>query len=174
MELFDLINLKKLRKALLYLFCCLIALLLQTTVLSRGGPLGVKPFFLPALVVAIGMFEGGVWGAAFGIVIGIGCDISLSETTVLFLVLFAAIGFFSGLLTEFFINRRFVAWLMLSVLALLLTALCQIVPLWVFRGAAPGPLIVTGLLQSAWALPFAAAAYFAVKFIAGRERDRNA
>ena len=172
MVLFELINLRKVRKAVLYLICIIAALWLQTMVLSRGGPLGVKAFYIPALVAAVGMFEGGVWGAMLGLVAGIGCDLSYSDSTVLFMVLFAAIGFFSGLLTEFFINRRFVAWLLLSVLALVLTAFCQIVPLWIFRGTALGVLARTALLQCLWSLPFAVLSYFVVKFIAGRERDR--
>ena len=172
MALFELINLRKIRKAVLYIFCIIAALWLQTMVLSRGGPLGVKPFFIPALAVAVGMFEGGVWGGMLGLVAGIGCDLGFSESTVLFMVLFSAFGFFSGLLTEFFINRRFTAWLLLSVLALLVTAFCQIVPLWIFRGASFRHLAVIGLLQCAWSLPFAGLAYLVVKFIAGRERDR--
>lgn len=172
MALFELINLRKVRKAVLYLLCIMIALWLQTMVLSRGGPLDVKPFYIPALVVAVGMFEGGVWGAMLGLAAGIGCDLSFSDSTVLFMVLFAVIGFFSGLLTEFFINRRFVAWLLLAVLALVLTSFCQIVPLWIFRGTSLRLLAATAALQCLWSLPFAAASYFVVKFIAGRERDR--
>lgn len=172
MALLELINMRKVRKALLYLCCILAAIWLQTMMLSRNGLLGVKPFFIPAVAVTIGMFEGGVWGALLGCVAGIACDVSFSDTTVLFMVLFAVIGFFSGLLTEFFINRRFVAWLLLSVLALLLTAFCQIVPLWVFRGTSFGPLAGVGLLQCLWSLPFSVLTYFAIRFIAGRERDR--
>ena len=172
MAFFEQINLRKLRKALVYLGCILVALWLQNMMLSRGGLLGVKPFFIPALAVSIGMFEGGIWGGMLGLVAGIGCDVGFSDTTVLFTVLFAAIGFFSGLLTEFFINRRFVAWLLLTVLALLVTAFCQIVPLWIFRGTAFRPLAGVGLLQCLWSLPFAVITYAAVKLIAGRERDR--
>lgn len=172
MTLFELINLRKVRKAVLYLFCIVVSVWLQTMVLSRGGPAGVKPFFIPAMVVAVGMFEGGVWGGLLGLVTGLGCDLSYSDSTVLFTVLFTAFGFFSGLLTEYLINRRFIAWLLLAVLSLAVTAFCQLMPLWIFRGTAFRSLAGVALLQCLWSLPFAALSYFVVKFVAGRERRR--
>ena len=72
MALLELINLRKARKAILYLVCIIIALWLQTMVLSRVVLLGAKPFFLPVLVVALGLFEGGVWGGMLGLAAGIG------------------------------------------------------------------------------------------------------
>lgn len=172
MALLELINLRKIRKAIFYLICIVVAVWLQTMVLSRRGLLGVKPFFLPALVVAIGMFEGGVWGALLGIAAGIGCDLAMSDSTVLFLVLFAVCGFLSGVLTQFFINRTFFSDMLLSVLALAFTALCQIVPLWIFQGTAPGPLFSVAGLQVLWSLPFAVLCFFVVKLIAGRQSER--
>ena len=171
MALFELINLRKLRKAILYLICIVAALWLQTMVLSRVALLGAKPFFLPALIVAIGMFEGGVWGGVLGLIAGIGCDWSFSDSTVLFLILFAAFGFLSGLLSEFFINRSFFSFLLLAVLALAVTALCQVIPLWIFRGTAPEALFPVAGLQVLWSLPLAALSYPVVKRIAGRDRD---
>lgn len=174
MAFLELINMRKVRKALLYLLCILAALWLQTMIFSRAFLFGVKPMYIPALAVAIGFFEGGVWGGMLGLAAGAYCDMCYSDSTVLFLVLFTALGFLSGLLTEFFINRSFVSYLILSALALLLTAFCQITPLWIFQGAALRPLAITALLQSALSLPFAVVIYFIVRAIAGRERDRTA
>lgn len=172
MALFELINLQKLRKAILYIICIVAALWLQTMIFSRGGLLGVKPLFLPALVVVIGMYEGGVWGGLLGLLTGYFCDMSYSDSTVLFLILFSAYGFLSGLLTEFFINCRFIAYLLLAAVALLFTSFCQIFPLWIFRGTSLNLLTPIALLQSAWSLPFAVLFYFVVKHIVGRERNR--
>lgn len=172
MALLELINMRKVRKALLYLLCIVVALWFQTMIFSRAMLFGVKVMYAPALAVAIGMFEGGVWGGMLGLAAGAYCDMCYSDSTVLFLVLFSALGFLSGLLTEFFINRRFVSYLILSALALVLTAFCQITPLWIFQGAALRPLAVTALLQSALSLPFAIVIYFIIKAVAGKERSR--
>ena len=172
MALFELINLRKARKAILYMLCIVVALWLQTMVFSRLVLLGAKPFFVPALVVAIGLWEGGVWGGTLGLFAGIGCALSLAGSPVLLLVLLPVFGFLSGLLADFLINRRFVAYLLLAALALLITALLQALPLWVFRGTSLKPLAVTALLQALWALPLAVPAYFLTKLLAGRERER--
>ena len=71
----DLINLTKIRRAILYGFCILVAFWLQFAVFSRVTlPGRVKPFFIPVLVSAIGLWEGGVWGGAFGLAAGVYCD----------------------------------------------------------------------------------------------------
>ena len=173
MSLLELINIRKVRKALLYLLCIILALWLQTMIFSRLTLFGVKPMFIPALAVAIGMFEGGLWGGMLGLAAGIYCDICYSDSTVLFLVLLAALGFLSGLLTEFFINRRFVSYLILAALALLLAAFCQIAPLWIFKGVPLRPLAVTALLQSALSLPFAVLIYFIIKALTGLGQNRS-
>lgn len=168
--LLDLINLDKIRRAVLYLICIIVALWLQTMVFSRIALLGVKPFFLPALVVAIGLWESGVWGAVLGLITGVYTDMAMVGSTATFLVLFSFYGFAAGVLGEFVINRRFVSFMILAALALLGAAACQIVPLWIFRGAAPETLLPVALLQSAWSLPFAVPAYFAAKAVSGRRR----
>ncbi len=172
MAFFELINLRKARKAILYLVCIVIAIWLQTMVFSRVVLLGAKPFFLPVVIVAIGLFEGGLWGGMLGLAAGLGCTLSMAGSPVLFLVLLPAFGFFSGLLADFLINRRFVSYLLLAAAALLVTALLQALPLWIFRGADPSPLFTVALLQALWAFPFAVPAYFAAKLLAGRDRDR--
>lgn len=170
MILLDLINFQKLRRVLLYIFCLVAALWLQFAVFSRialpGTAVGVKPFFVPVMVVAIGLWEGGVWGGVFGLAVGIYCDGNLSGSTVTFLILFTALGFFAGVLADYVINRRFVAYLLLTLMALLLTALFQILPLWIFRGASPADLIPVGIFQTLWSWPFAVPAYFAVRAVA--------
>ena len=172
MAIFELINLRKARKAILYLLCIIVALWLQTMVFSRLELLGAKPFFVPALVVAIGLWEGGVWGGMLGLAAGIGCVWSMAGSPVLFLVLLPVFGFLAGPLADYLINRRFIAYLLLAALALLITALLQALPLWIFRGTALKTLITTALLQALWSLPLAVPAYFVTKLLAGRDRER--
>ncbi len=88
----------------------------------------------------------------------------------LFLLLFTVFGFFSGLLAQYLINRKLLSYLLLAAFALLSTALFQILPLWIFRGAPSGPLLRTALLQALWALPLAVPVYFIVKWIAAKQR----
>ena len=173
MAILELINLRKARKAILYLVLILVTLWLQTMVFSRLTFWGVKPFFLPALIVAIGLFEGGVWGGMLGLAAGLGCLLSMAGSPVLFLVLLPAFGFLSGMLADFLINRRFYSYLLLAVVALLLTAALQAAPLWIFRGAEPAPLFTVAALQALWSVPFAVPAYYVSKLLAGHERDRR-
>ncbi len=169
MILLDLINLNKIRKAVLLLICTAVAFWLQFSVFSRihlpGGG-GVKPFFIPALVIAIGLWSGGVWGGMFGLGIGIYCDMNLTGSTVTFLLLLSVLGFFAGVLADYLINRRFVAYMLLSAAGLAVAALVQTVPLWIFRGASPADLLPVALWQVLWSLPFAVPCYFAVRAVA--------
>ena len=171
MAIFELINLRKARKAILYLLCIVVAIWLQTMLLSRVTLLGVKAFFLPALIVAIGLFEGGVWGGTLGLAAGFGCFLSMVGSPVLHLVLLPAFGFLSGVLADFLINRRFVSYLILAALALLLTAFLQAFPLWIFRGAEARAVFSVAALQAAWSLPLAVLCYFVAKALAGHQRE---
>lgn len=164
----DLIDLRKLRRVAIHLVGIMLALWLQTMVLSKLEIFGAKPFFIPAVAIVIGLWEGGIWGALLGLFAGAYCDMCFSDSSVLFLILFAAFGFFSGVLAEYFLNRRFISYLVLAALALLITALCQIVPLWIFRSTPLQPLLTTALLQTLWSLPFAAPLFYITKRIADR------
>ena len=169
--LLDLINLAKIRRACLHLAVILVVLGVQNLLFSRIGLLGVRPMFVPAVVVAIGLFEGGVWGGVLGLVTGLLCGLRSSEYLLLYTVLFAVFGFFSGMLSLFFVNRRFFSYFALCAVAFVLTAFCQMFRLLFFLDAEPGALLWTGLLQTLWSLPFTFPIYFPVKAIA-RRRER--
>ena len=167
MILLDLINLRRIRAAILYAFMMAVVLWLQFGVFSRVSlPGNVKPFFPAAAVIAIGVWEGGVWGGVAGLLTGLYCDMNLADSTVLCLLTFTALGFFAGVLADFLINRRFVACMLLSALSLLAFSLVQMVPRWIFQGAELGALLPVAVLQALWSVPFAAPCYFAAKLIA--------
>ena len=166
--LLDLINFEKLRRVILHLAVILVVLGLQTLLFSRIHPLGVKPMFVPAVVVAIALFEGGVWGSTLGLMTGILCGLRFSGDIVLFAVLFAVIGFLSGLLSQFLVNRRFFSYYMLCIAAFLLTAFCQMFPFLVYYSTEPLILLRTALLHVLWSLPFPALIYFPIKNIVQR------
>ncbi len=155
-EIWSKINLRRVLLYGLYLF---LALVFQTMVLTYIRPLGVCPFVLPAAAVAVGMFEGGTWGAVFGLVLGIFTDMVYVESTVTYTLLFPALAFATGFVSQFFINRRFFGFLLAAAGALLITALVQMLKVW---AADSGSLSMLGtvVLQTLWSLPPAALAYF--------------
>ncbi len=171
MEFLELLNMKKIRKAAVYLVCVIVTMSVQNMLLGRLSFWGVHALIMPALVVAIGIFEGGVWGAAFGLVTGWLCDMTSLDSTATYMVLYAILGFGGGFLTEFLINRRFFSYMLLALAAGLITGACQIVPLWIFRSTPLISLLPTMLLQNLWSLPFAAGIYFAVKAIAVKRKE---
>ena len=60
----------KTKRVLHYALFMFLSLLAQTMVLNRFRILGICPLVLPAVAVAVGMFEGATWGAVFALVIG--------------------------------------------------------------------------------------------------------
>ena len=171
LQILELIDFRKIRKALWYCLCVIVTISIQNLLFSRIAIFGVHPYFVPAIVIAIGMFEGGVWGAAMGLVTGYFCDMTLVDNTALFMVLFAIMGFAAGFLTEFLINRRFFSYMVLAVLGLLATAICQIVPLWIFLSTPLLSLLPTMLLQVIWSSILAIPAYYAVKLVSIKRKE---
>ena len=68
----------------------------------------------------------------------------------------------------FLVNRRFFSYLVVSLAALLLTAVCQMLGVWASDGVSWCAL-GTAALQTLWSLPMAALLYFPARFIAGRD-----
>ena len=64
----DLINKEKIHRVLWCALYMAVTVALQTTVFAHIALFGVHAMFVPAVVVAVGMFEGGTWGAVFGLV----------------------------------------------------------------------------------------------------------
>ena len=109
------IDFKKLRVFLEYAVYLLLAMLLQGLLFSRLSIFGVKGFVLPAAVVAAGMYLGGVRGAVFGICLGLVTDMSYTESSFMYTIVFALIGFGAGFASEFYINKRFLVFMVMSV-----------------------------------------------------------
>ena len=111
------------------------------------------------MAVAVGMFEGASWGAIFSLVMGIFADMAFVENTVMFTVLFPALAFGSGFISQFFINRRFVAFMGAAFFALLITAAVQALETFAVAGWTLSAVPVVAM-QTVWSLPPAALAYF--------------
>ena len=160
-ELIGKINFKKinLRRLLLYFLYLFLTLVLQNMVLTHVRPLGICPFILPAAVVAVGMFEGATRGAVFGLVMGVYADMAFVDTTIGFALLFPALAFAAGFVAQFFINRRFLAYMLAAAGGLLAVALLQMLRVTVAEGFAL-QMLGTVVLQTIWSLPMAAVLYF--------------
>ena len=155
-EIIEKINFKRILQYWLFMFLSLIA---QNMLFTQLRPLGVCPLVLPAVAVAVGMFEGAVWGAVFSLVMGFFADMAFIEHTITFTVLFPALSFAAGFVAQFFINRRFFAYMGAAFIALVVTGMVQLLKtsaMDVFAGS----MITTVILQTLWSLPPAALAYF--------------
>ena len=132
---------------------------LQNMLLPFVRPLDVSPMVLPAAVVAVGMFEGATKGALFGLAMGIFADLNYIESVTTFTLLLPIIGFAMGFVSQFFINKRFFAYMVVCLAAFLVTGLVQLVKVLVLDGWAFSMLTVL-VVQALWSLPFAVLLYF--------------
>ena len=154
-DLLEKIDLNKVLRYLLFMFLTLMA---QNMVLSHIRPFGVAPLVLPAVAAAVGMFEGATWGPLLSLLMGYFADMSFVENRVFFLVLLPSLSLMSAFISQFFINRRFFAFMGLAFLASLITALLQM--LKTLAGDAWGmEMLKVALLQTLFSMPFAALAY---------------
>lgn len=148
-----LIDMGKMRVFLEYAVYLLLSMLLQSLLFSRLSIFGVKGFILPAAAVAAGMFLGGVRGAVFGICLGLFTDLSFTDSTFMYTLVFSILGFGAGFASEFYINKSFFVFMVMSVAAVLLTGLVQLLSAVIFSGAELLPGLLTVLLQTALSIP---------------------
>ena len=135
-----------------------LALVVQNMLFTKIRPLGICPMLLPAVAVSVGMFEGATGGVVFSLIMGIFADMAFVENTILFTVLFPVLAFCSAFVSEFFVNRRFFAFMSVSLLASIITAALQM--LLTFAGDVwSGALLETAAIQVLWSIPVSAAAY---------------
>ena len=114
-----------LRKVVRYTLFMFLTLMAQNMVFSHIRLFGVKPMLLPSAAAAVGMFEGATWGPLFSLVMGYFADMGFVEHRVFFLLLLPALSLLSAFMSQFFINRRFFAFMGIAFLALLITGLLQ-------------------------------------------------
>ena len=147
-----------LNKVLRYVLLMFLTLMAQNMVFSHIRPFGVCPMVLPAMAAAVGMFEGATWGPLLSMVMGYFADMSFVEHRVFFLLVLPGVSLLSAFLSQFFVNRRFFAFMGVALLSLLITGTLQLLkPL---AGDAWSTDMLTVLaLQTLLSLPAAALAY---------------
>ncbi len=155
-DFLDKINLAKVFRYAIYL---VISLLFQNILFTQLRIAGVCPLVLPAVAVAMGMFEGATWGPLFSLLLGIFADMAFVENSIFFTLMFPIISFTAAFASNYYINRRFVAYMGAAILGVLITGIGQML-----KTAASDTfsmiMLITVLLQTAWSLPFIALAYF--------------
>lgn len=170
--LLDLIDLSKLRRGIIYSLLFIVLFVLQDLIVSHITVLGVRALLIPAAVVGIGLFDGGAWGGFAGLAAGFFCDMGCSEQTVLFTILFAAVGFFCGVLGKYLLHKGFVSYLVLTFLAMAIITFCQMARFLFFTDTDAAAVCRVGLIQVLYSLAWAVPIYFPCRSIASRALTR--
>ena len=156
LNFFEKINLKKLLKYLLFMLLTLIA---QNTLFTQLRLFGVCPLLLPSVAVAVGMFEGPVFGAYFSLIMGIFGDMAFKEQAVLFTAVLPSLSFIAAFMAQYFVNRRLFAYMGMALAAAFATAAVQM--LRTMAGDSFSfSMITTMVIQALWSMPPAVLAYF--------------
>ena len=166
--LFDLIDLSKLRRAVIYALLMLVLFAVQDLLVARITIQGVHALFIPAAVIAVGLFDGGLWGGFLGLAVGFFADMGYPEHVCMFTVLFAAAGFFAGVLGKYLLHKGFFSYITLFILMLAVITFCQMFRFLFFTDTDSRAVLRTGLIQLLWSIPWAVPVYFPCKSIADR------
>ena len=183
--LLDLIDLSKLRRAIVYGLLLGAVLILQNMIVPQFSLFGVRAMLVPAAVAAVGLFEGGVWGGFVGLAAGYFSDMGYTDHVVLFTILLPALGFFIGVLGKYMLQKGIVSYLVMVFLALTVIAFCQMFRTLFLSGADAAAfreayyhgryvwiVVRTGLLQTVWSLVWSVPVYFPCKLIAAKPLGR--
>lgn len=158
----------RIRRGALFFLVLMLYLILQDVVMSHVALLGIRAMFLPALVVAVGHFEGGWRGGLFGLLAGIFQDISGTEITLFFTLIYPLMGFVAGFLTEFLLNRHFYVYCIFACGSLFLVAFMQMLPLLLSFSGSTGALWKTCILQTLWSVPYIFLIYYTINALPRR------
>ena len=147
------------RRYLRYGLFVFLTLTAQNMLLGSLRIMGVCPTVLPAAAAALGMFEGATFGPIFALIMGLFADMAYIETKVFYTLLLPALSLGSAFVSQFFINRRFFAFMGVSALVLLITGTLQMLKT-LAADAFSMDMITVVAVQTLWSLPFSALTYF--------------
>lgn len=183
--LLDLIDLSKLRRAIVYGLMLAVLFVVQDLIVAQITLRGVRAMMIPAAVIGVGLFEGGVWGGLLGLAAGYFTDMGSANHVALFTILLPAAGFFAGALGKYMLHKGFVSYMVLALVAIFAVTFCQMFRFLFladadtkafyalfFDGGASLVVWRTGLLQLVWSLVWSVPVYFPCKLIAARPMGR--
>ena len=155
-DFFEKVDLGRYLRYGLYVF---LVLTFQNMLLGNLRIAGVCPLVLPAAAAALGMFEGATFGPVFAVLMGLFADMAFIETKVFYTLLLPALALGSAFVSEFFINRRFFAFMGISFIVLLICGILQMLKTLAADGFGSDMLVVVAV-QTLWSLPFSALTYY--------------
>lgn len=142
-----------------YAAAALLLCAVQSMVLSHIRIFGLAPFLYPVLPAMVAMFEGARPGAVFGFVFGLLCDLLLpAPFRGFFVLIFPVTAAAAAGVAERLLSRGLLCGMIVSALALLLTACLRLVVQILSGGQYLGLMAEIALGEAVLTLPAAAAA----------------
>ena len=142
------------------------ALLLLTVYVLQGmifpymRIVGFIPLLLPIVSVGIAVNEGCHAGGIAGLFAGILCDSSFNQPVGVFTVLLTLTGLFVGALVDSVVMRGFVTYMVCCFVVLIISALVQIFPYFVFDRILERAFLSVALRQTLFSIVFAPLLWF--------------
>ncbi len=141
-----------------YTIALLAVAFLNFLVLTRL-PLGAVPILVPTVAFAVGVLEGPVPGAGFGIVVGVVYS-ALTRGSALWVIVLPLLGLAIGLLAKYVIRRGLVAFLLSVLVTAVLYDAGQVV-IRLVRGVAElEPLMQVAVPECFWTVVFSILAFW--------------
>ena len=148
------------RRLLLYLLCLLPLVWVEAVVLGRIPFFGGRPFLLPLAVFLVAIREGANFGAVFGILTGIFAVYLGHGRPGAFILIFALLAFFMGLLFRYGLQSDFFGCLLGTVAGLLLLELLRMGYAALTLGVSFFALLPIALPEFLWTLAFFPVVYW--------------
>ena len=146
---------------------------LEAYVLNRFPVAGVIPMLLPLAAVAVGVLEGGVAGAGFGLLAGILADAISPGAGGAMTAGLALLGAGAGLLAQYVLRQNLLGCLLCSLAALCLIDLVRVG--WrLMLGAAPlSALLGVAIPEILWSMVFVCPIYAIFRWVYRRVPERT-
>lgn len=146
---------------------------LELFVLNRLPVLGVTPMLLPLAAAAVGVLEGTMAGAGYGLLVGVVCDAAYLSTHGAMTLGLCLLGLLTGLLARYTLRQSLVGCLVCSALVLVGIDVCRI-GIRLLRGTAdlPALLRVAGP-EILWSMAFVFPVYGLYRWVFQRVPKRT-
>ncbi len=161
----DLIDIEKVKRAVLYSVVMVAVLTFQEIIISRFPLFGVLAFIVPIFPIAIGVIEGAMWGISFGLACGLFTDAMLADTVTLFTMLCPVVAFLGAMADKFLISPKVTSFLFIGTLGLIFVAFFQSLRMFLLFEAGVAALFRVSGLQVLYSIPYVIPIYLICKKI---------
>lgn len=110
-------NVKIVKKWALYVGLALLTMLLQEFLFTRMQIYGIHPMLGGALTAVIAMFEGGIGGAVFGLIVGILQDTATIGYEGYYAIVYLLCGLFTGFVCEYMFRKSILTALLWALIS---------------------------------------------------------